>query len=257
MSEHTVGEVARLAGVSVRTLHHYDEVGLLPPSGRSEAGYRLYAPADLERLRRILFYRELDFTLEEIVRILADPDAHADDHLRRQHRMLRERRARDEALLRAIEHEMEARKMGIGLTPEEQLEAFGTTAHTDHATEADQRWGDTAAWKESQRRTTAYTKDDWVAIKREADEITTGFAQTMHDGEPADGPTAMDAAETHRRHISRWFYDCDHRMHRDLAGLYVTDPRFTATYDEIAPGLARYVHDAIHANAERAGGAGG
>lgn len=68
MSEHTVGEVARLAGVSVRTLHHYDEIGLLPPSGRSESGYRLYSAADVERLRRILFYRELDFPLEEIAR---------------------------------------------------------------------------------------------------------------------------------------------------------------------------------------------
>lgn len=257
MSEHTVGEVARLAGVSVRTLHHYDEVGLLPPSGRSEAGYRLYAPADLERLRRILFYRELDFALEEIARILADPGARTDDHMRRQHQMLRERRARDEALLRAIEREMEARKMGISLTPEEQLEVFGTPDVERHAAEAEQRWGETDAWKQSQRRAVAYTKDDWVAIKREADEITAALVQAMRDGEPADGTVAIDAAEAHRRHIGRWFYDCDHGMHRNLADQYIADPRFTATYDEVAPGLARYVRDAIHANAERTGGTGG
>jgi MerR family transcriptional regulator, thiopeptide resistance regulator len=126
VNEYTVGAVARLSHVSVRTLHHYDEVGLLPPSGRSEAGYRLYSDDDLARLARILFYRELEFGLEEIARILADPDAGADDHLRRQHRLLRERQAHIQALLRAIETEMEARKMGMSLTPEEQFEVFGT-----------------------------------------------------------------------------------------------------------------------------------
>lgn len=252
MSEHTVGEVARLAGVSVRTLHHYDEIGLLPPSGRSESGYRLYSAGDIERLRRILFYRELDFPLEEIARILVDPDARDDDHLRRQHRMLRERRARDEALLRAIEQEMEARKMGISLTPAEQLEVFGATTHEQYAEEAERRWGDSPAFEQSRRRTAAYTKDDWVAIKREADETTAAFARALRAGEPSDGTAAREVAEAHRRHISRWFYDCDHEMHRRLAELYVTDPRFTASYDDVTPGLARYVHDAICANADRA-----
>src|SRR5262245_15939296 len=141
VDEHTVGDVARLAGVSVRTLHHYDEVGLLPASGRSEAGYRLYSPTDLERLRRILFYRELDFGLDDIAAMLADPAAGTDDHLRRQHRLLRERRARDQVLLTAIEHEMEARQMGISLTPEEQLEVFGTAQLAEQMQEAQERWG--------------------------------------------------------------------------------------------------------------------
>ncbi|HEX5145473.1 MAG TPA: MerR family transcriptional regulator, partial [Conexibacter sp.] len=185
VSEHTVGEVARMAGVSVRTLHHYDAIGLLPPSGRSESGYRLYSPTDLERLRRILFYRALDFALDEIVRILDDPEARADDHLRRQHRLLRERRARDRALLTAIEHELEARQMGIALTPEEQLEIFGTTRLAERMDEAGERWGETDAFRESQRRTAAYTKQDWVELKREADEGLQAFARASLAGEPA------------------------------------------------------------------------
>src|SRR5918997_5759920 len=108
VNEHTVGEVSRLSGVSVRTLHHYDDIGLLPASGRTEAGYRLYSSTDLQRLKRILFYRELDFGLDEIARILADPAAADDDHLRRQHRLLRDRQTRTAALLEALEHEMEA-----------------------------------------------------------------------------------------------------------------------------------------------------
>jgi MerR family transcriptional regulator, thiopeptide resistance regulator len=251
---YTVGEVASMAHVSVRTLHHYDDIGLLRPSGRSAAGYRLYSPADLGRLRQVLFYRELEFGLDEIAEILADPSAGTDDHLRKQHRLLRQRRARDEALLAAIEREMEARKMGMSLTPQEQFEIFGTDKLDEYAEEARQRWGDTGAWQESQRRGAAYTKDDWIAIKAEADASITGFAEAIRAGQPATGQVAMDLAEAHRQHISRWFYDCGYEMHRGLADIYTSDDRYIASYDEIEPGLARYVKDAIYANADRGQG---
>ena len=251
MTEYLVGDVARLSHVSVRTLHHYDAIGLLTPSARSPAGYRLYSGADLRRLQQILFYRELGFALEEISEILADPAAGTDDHLRRQHRLLRERRARDAALLGAIEREMEARKMGMSLTPEEQFEIFGTDKLAEYAEEAEQRWGDTEAWKQSQRRTAAYTKEDWIAIKAEADASIAGFAEAIRAGEPANGTVAMDLAEAHRQHISRWFYDCGYEMHRGLAELYVFDPRYIAEYDKIEPGFSGYVHDAMLANADR------
>lgn len=251
----TVGEVARRSGVSVRTLHHYDAVGLVTPAGRSEAGYRLYSDDDLARLRRVLFYRELEFGLDEIAAILADPAVRIDDHLRRQHRLLRERQTRTTGLLGAIEHEMEARQMGISLTPEEQLEIFGTDKlGAEYEQEAEQRWGQTDAWKQSRARTAIYTKQDWIEIKREADANIAGFVAAIEAGEPADGPIAMDLAEAYREHLSRWFYDCNHAMHRNLATMYISDPRFTKTWDEHAPGFARYVHDAIMANADRAEG---
>jgi DNA-binding transcriptional MerR regulator len=257
VSGYTVGEVARLAHVTVRTLHHYDGIGLLTPSARSTAGYRLYSDADLRRLRRVLFYRELEFGLDQIADILADASAGTDDHLRRQHRLLRERRARDQALMNAIEKEMEARAMGISLTPEEQFEVFGTDKLGEHTEEARQRWGETGAWQQSQRRAAAYTKDDWITIKAEADAGVSGFAGALRAGEPATGPVAMDLAEAHRQHISRWFYDCGYDMHRGLAEMYISDARFTANYDKVAPGLAQYVHDAILANAERGQGRAG
>ena len=250
MSEYRVGEVARMSGVSVRTLHHYHDVGLLVPSGRSDSRYRMYSLADLERLRQILYYRELDFSLEGIAELLARPGAPAEDHLRRQHRLLRERLARTRELIDAIEHEMEARRMGLSLTPEEQLEVFGTDKVGEYTTEAEERWGQTDAWRESQRRTPAYAKDDWVAIKREADANMAAFAAAMKDGVAPASEMAMELSEAHRRHISRWFYDCSYGHHQALAEMYISDPRFTRTYDEIAPGLARYVHDAILANAD-------
>ncbi|HKD87466.1 MAG TPA: MerR family transcriptional regulator [Streptosporangiaceae bacterium] len=250
-SEYTVGMVAQLSHVSVRTLHHYHEIGLLVPGGRSPAGYRLYSADDLRRLQQILLYRELDFGLDEIAEMLADPDAGTDDHLRRQHQLLRSRRDRATRLLAAIEREMEARKMGISLTPEEQLEIFGTDRLEEHAAEAEQRWGETDAWQESRRRTAAYTKQDWITIKAEADANIAGFADAIRAGEPADGTVAMDLAEQHRQHLIRWFYDCGYDMHRGLAELYVSDPRYMASYEEIEPGFSQYVHDAIMSNADR------
>jgi len=251
-TSYTVGQVANLAGVTVRTLHHYDEIGLLAPTDRTSSGYRSYGVTDLERLRRILFYRELGFPLDEIATILADPRADAAEHLRRQHRLLSERIERLQAMAAAIEKELEAQQMGISLSPEEQFEVFGTDkVGGEWADEAEQRWGNTEAYKQSQQRTSKYTKQDWVKLKAEADEGLRAFADALRSGAPADSPVAMDLAEAHREYISRWFYDCDHDTHRGLAQMYVADPRFSKLYEDVAPGLAQYVHDAIMANAER------
>ena len=251
--EYPVGAVARLAGVSVRTLHHYDRIGLLTPRGRNAAGYRIYTLPDLKRLQQILFYRALGFTLDDVAKILAGPGQDAAAHLRRQHRLLREQISRRRGMLAAIEKELEAGKMGIALTPEEQLEIFSTDKVSgEWAAEAEQRWGGTEAWTQSQRRAAAYTKQDWLEIQAEADAINRELAAAMTAGTSAADPSAMDLAERHRQHITRWFYDCTYEMHRGLAEMYVADERFTRTYDGIAPGLARYTHDALLANADRA-----
>jgi DNA-binding transcriptional MerR regulator len=248
-----VGEVAALAGVTVRTLHHYDRIGLLSPSGRTAAGYRQYAPTDLDRLHQVLLYRELGFALEEVATLLDDPSADAAAHLRRQHALLRERLERTQAMVAAVEKEMEAQQMGISLTPEERFELFGDGFSEEYEAEAEERWGDTEAWAQSQRRTSAYTKDDWVRIKDETDDIQRRFAEVMQSGAPAESDRAMDVAEEHRQHITRWFYDCPPQMHAGLGRMYVEDERFTATYERTAPGLAQYVSTAVQANAARQG----
>jgi DNA-binding transcriptional MerR regulator len=249
---YTVGAVSRLAGVSVRTLHHYDQIGLLTPGGRSAAGYRLYSLADLSRLQQILFYRELGFPLDEIVQIMADPGEDAASHLRRQHRLLRGQINRRQDLLSTIEKELEARKMGISLTPQEQFEIFGTDkVGGDWAQEAEQRWGETEEWKQSQRRTAAYTKQDWAELQAAGTALNDEFRDAMHAGAQADSDRATEIAERHRQFITRWFYDCGYDMHRCLAEMYVNDPRFTKTYDDLAPGVAQYIHDAILANTPR------
>jgi MerR family transcriptional regulator, thiopeptide resistance regulator len=248
---YSVGQVAALAGVTVRTLHHYDEIGLLSPGERTGAGYRRYTEPDLDRLQRILFYRELGFSLEEIVTILDEPGAGPMTHLRRQHELLRRRIGRLQEMVAAVEKAMEAQTMGISLTPRERFEVFGDFDPDEYAQEAEERWGDTDAFEQSRRRTAAYTKEDWLRIKEEAGEVLRDFATAFDAGVPADDVRAMDVAERHREHIGRWFYDCSPEMHKGLGDMYVADPRFAANYERVAEGLAAYVRDALHANAAR------
>jgi MerR family transcriptional regulator, thiopeptide resistance regulator len=252
-SSHSVGEVARLAGVTVRTLHHYDEIGLLSPSERSAAGYRRYGESDLDRLRDVLAYRELGFALEDIAAILDEPGSDPLRHLVRQRELLAGRIERLERMVAAIDRELEAGQMNIRLTPEERFEVFGDFDPDAHAEEARERWGGTNAYEQSRRRVASYGKEEWLCIKAEAEEIECRLAAELATGMGADAPAAMDLAEEHRRHIDRWFYDCAPALHVGLTQMYVDDPRFTAHYDEVAPGLAAFIRDAAAANARRSG----
>ncbi|GGO57130.1 MerR family transcriptional regulator [Streptomyces lasiicapitis] len=253
---YSVGQVAGFAGITVRTLHHYDEIGLLAPGGRSHAGHRRYSDADLDRLQQILFYRELGFPLDEVAALLDDPEADPRAHLRRQHELLTARIAKLQQMAEAVETAMEARRMGINLTPEEKFEVFGDFDPDEHAEEVERRWGDTEAYAESQRRTAAYTKEDWKRLTSGFDAIHARMADLLAAGVAADSTEAMDVAEEHRLFMHSTSYDCDHAFHVCLGDMYVSDARFTATYEAIRPGLAVYMRDAIRANAARAGAAG-
>ncbi|GGT01904.1 HTH-type transcriptional activator TipA [Planobispora rosea] len=250
---YSVGQVSRLAGVTVRTLHHYDEIGLLSPGQRTASGYRRYTDSDLERLQHVLFYRELGFPLEEIAVILDDPGTDTLTHLRRQHELLSRRIDRLQEMAAAVERAMEANTMGISLTPEERFEIFGDFRPEEHEAEAEERWGGTEAFEQSRRRTAKMTKDDWKRFTDEAARTTEAFARAFTGGLPADSEVAMDLAEEHRAHLTRWCYDCTYEIHRGLGDMYVADPRFAANYEPLAPGLTQYIRDAIHANAGRAG----
>ncbi|GAB2573413.1 MerR family transcriptional regulator [Streptomyces capparidis] len=248
---HSVGEVARIAKVTVRTLHHYDEIGLLRPSTRSTSGHRRYSDGDLTRLQQIRYYRELGFSLDEVAAILDDPGADPMVHLRRQHGLLLERAERLTRMAAAVAQAMEAHRMGIDLTPEERFEVFGEDDPERYAEEAERRWGGTEAYAESRRRAAGRTKEDWIALKRDWEEAERHLAALLGQGVPADDPRAMDAAEELRLQIERHHYPCPHGTHRAMAALYVEDERFTAHYERIAPGLARYTYEAVCANADR------
>ncbi|MFE1771755.1 MerR family transcriptional regulator [Streptomyces sp. NPDC059008] len=248
---YSVGQVAAFAGVTVRTLHHYDEIGLLLPGARNHAGHRRYGDDDLDRLQQILFYRELGFPLEEVAALLDDPATDPQEHLRRQHELLTARIGRLQEMAAAVEHAMEARRMGINLTPEEKFEAFGDFDPDQYAAEAEERWGHTDAYKESQRRAATYTKDDWKRLRAQFDAIHRKMADLLGQGVPAGSEAAMDVAEEHRRFMDGASYTCSHEFHACLGEMYVADERFTATFEAIRPGLAVYLRDAIVANTAR------
>jgi DNA-binding transcriptional MerR regulator len=248
-TRYTVSDLARLSGVTPRTLHHYDSIGLLVPSGRSEAGYRHYSGGDADRLGQILAYRACGVSLAEIAEVLQADGPERAEHLRRQLDLMDDRIARLSDQRATLQRAWEAEQMGINLDPEEILQVFGDADPRQHAQEAHDTWGDTDAYRESHRRTSDYGKEDWTRMRRELDAIEIEFAACLDSGEPVGGRRATTAAEAHRRHIDSWFYPCSHEMQVGLAEMYLADPRFTAHYDDRRPGLAAYVHDAILANA--------
>jgi MerR family transcriptional regulator, thiopeptide resistance regulator len=247
----TVSEVAALAGVTVRTLHHYDEIGLVVPSGRTEAGYRLYAPDDLERLQLVLFYRELGFALHDIEQLLDRPELDRGEALRAQRDLLVTRVQRLNHMVAAVDQAIAAYERGETMTDEAMFEVFGAQQRELQA-EAEQRWGDTEAYRVSHQRTREYSREDWEELKAESEAIMVRIADVYRSGAPADSVAAMDAVEAHRLQITERFYDCSHEMQVQLGESYVQDPRFAATYEAIEPGLTVWVRDAIRANAERA-----
>ncbi|AXN41967.1 HTH-type transcriptional activator TipA [Mycobacterium marinum] len=249
----TVGQVAERFGITVRTLHHYDEIGLLIPSRRAASGYRVYTSADLTRLSQVIVYRRLKLPLDEIARLL--DEGNAVSHLVRQRERVMARLDEMKDLVEAIDLALEKAMTNTPMTDDDMRELFGD-GFDDYRAETEQKWGETAQWKESQRRTKSYGKDEWVRIKAEGQAVEKALSDAFRAGLPADSEEAMNAAEQHRRHVNRWFYDCPPAFHRNLGDMYVSDPRYIATYDESfgLPGLAAYCREAIHANANRAGG---
>ncbi|MET9831107.1 MerR family transcriptional regulator [Streptomyces sp. NPDC006385] len=252
---YSVGQVAAFAGVTVRTLHHYDRAGLLSPSGRSGAGYRLYNDTDLARLQQILFYRELGFSLDEIAEILKDPQTNALEHLQSRLRQLGEEIGRLQRLAEVAEQAIEVQRTGVALTPAERFEVFGEIAFDlSYATEAQLKWRDSAGQKESMARAAAHTKEDWRRLMGEAAAWRAELLAAFDEGEPYDGERAMDLAEEHRLHIARWFTTCPPDTHRRIADDFAADPRAFALVvppSQQRPGLAGYMRGAVHANAAR------
>ncbi|MGO4444439.1 MerR family transcriptional regulator [Mycobacterium sp. 2YAF39] len=250
MDAKTVSAVAALTAVSVRTLHHYDHVGLVVPSVRTPVGYRGYTDADIERLHVVLVYRSVGLSLNDI-RTLLDDGADVVEHLDRQHRLLLEQADRLQHTITAVEELMSAHRSGIQLTAEEQIEIFGTTAFgAEYADQAEQRWGDTEAWKQSSERVSTFTKQDWIDIKAEGDALLGALAEAKRSGVEPGSAHANELAARHRASIER-YYDCSAEMHIALAQMYLADERFTRHYDDVEPGLTQFVHDIVVASIDR------
>ncbi|GHF16403.1 HTH-type transcriptional activator TipA [Kordiimonas sediminis] len=256
-----VKEVAALSGVTVRTLHHYDKIGLLRPTARTSSGYRLYSEDALFRLQQIIIGREMGLSLEDIRASLDAPDFDLRAMLVRQRQCLEEKKDRTETMLKAIDTALAsidgtAPPQKTGTDSEEKIMSqkarpdktmFKGFSPDAYGAEAKEKWGHTEMYAESQRRSGTYSKDDWDRLNAEQGMIFDALATEMRAGKAPDDPVVQSLVQDHRAYIDRWFYPCSMDMHAALADMYRQDARFQRTIDTHGDGLALYLADAIQA----------
>ncbi|TMW71393.1 MerR family transcriptional regulator [Alteribacter natronophilus] len=237
-----IKEAADLAGVSVRTLHHYDEIGLLTPDTVTDAGYRLYSEANLEKLQQILFFKELGFSLQKIQVILEDPDFDRSEALQLQHEALLEKRQRLDRMINTIEKTIRHEKGEIDMSRKEKFEGFDFSTNP-YEEEARRRWGDEAVDRSNEKvkQFDQSKQEEMNALYREL--------AAVHHLDPA----SKEAQET----IGKWyrmlqqFGNYTPEMFRGLGEMYVADERFTKNIDRFGTGLARFMKDAMAEFADR------
>ncbi len=238
---YTVKQLAKTAGVSVRTIHYYDEIGLLKPAFVKENGYRGYGEAELLKLELILFFKELDFPLEEIVRIMTSPNFDTMAALTDQKKYLELKEAKVKRQIVTIN-----KAINNPRGAEIIMQTTTTTIQDkmeEYKKEAKARWGNTDAYKQSKERTAHWTKADYDRIAESTKTLTQELADTMDNG--FDSPEFQALVDQHHQGIEV-FYDCSPEMYRGLASMYVTDPRFKDFYDKFRPGLAEALQKAIN-----------
>ena len=248
----TVGEVSTLLGVSVRALHHWDESGLVHPSRRSDAGYRLYCETDIMRIQQVLVYRQTGMSLADIKAVLDEPGADAVTHLRRQRELLQGQVSRLQQMLLSIDTILDMQQLGGRLSLAETVEIWGTDWDPVYLAEAQAKWGDTEEWAESARRKARMTRADWEQAHSETVALETALAEAMRNGVEPGSPEANALARWHRKDFNRWF-EVSTSKQVIIARSYVADERYARYYDKRAPGLAAWVKDVIDAGARSEG----
>ncbi|MGU3471339.1 MerR family transcriptional regulator [Paenibacillus sp. D51F] len=238
-----VKEAAELAGISVRTLHHYDEIGLLHPEEATESGYRLYSDRDLAMLQQILFFRELGFPLKQIKSILQDPGFSEAEALRLHRDMLLEKRRRLDAMIRTVDKTLRHAEGEMKMSSTERFEGFDFSSNP-YEKEARERWGDRKV-DEAKAAAKGMTKQDQEAFN----DVYRRLADVRHL-QPDSAPAQEAVGEWYR--VLQTFGTYTPEMFRGLGRMYVDDARFTANIDKFGDGLAVFMRDAMAAYADRA-----
>ncbi len=232
-----ISEFADFAGVSVRTIHCYDEIGLLKPARVDEqTGYRFYDEKSILRMQEILFYRELDFSLKNIAEILSAPDYDAAKALKEHKKLLTLKKERLERLISAIDSAMKGKTV---------MNAFDNTEFEKYKAEAKEKWGKTEAYKEHKEKTKHYSAGKWNELAGEMNAIFAEFAACLKNGEEADSAGAQKLVEMLKRHISENYYNCTNEILAGLGQMYTADERFRNNIDKHACGTAEFVCRAI------------
>ena len=235
-----ISEVAKLTGITVRTLHYYDEIGLLKPSEITEAGYRLYSREDLEILQQILFFRELDFPLSQIKEIMNNPNYDKEEALKKQKELLIQQRQRIEGLIKLIEKRIEGdNNMSFKEFDMNEIEEN----KKKYAKEVKERWGTSKAYEESEKKTSSYNKEKWGDINQETSEIFKGFAE-LRNSDPGS-EEVQELVRRWQKYITNNFYTCTNEILSGLGLMYVEDERFKENLDKNGEGPAKLMAEAI------------
>lgn len=243
MERFTVNQLAQLAGVSVRTLHHYDEIGLLKPSVRTESKYRYYGKAELLRLQQIMLYKELDFTLAQIANILDDPDFDILNALKEHKSELQKRKEKMDVLLETVDKTIkQLKEKNKKMNYEEMYKGFTKEQAQAYRKEAADRWGEKNI-NDSEKRILAMNKGEWEALKQKGDDIYRELMKLMHLS-PSD-QQVQDLIKEHFEMTGN-FFDVTREIYANMGTMYVEDERFRAFYDRYAKNLAPFLRDAIH-----------
>lgn len=237
-----IQEAARLAGVSIRTLRYYDEIGLLPPGRVTQAGYRLYDDAAMARLQEVLFFRELGFALEDIRAIMTDPGYDRKEALRRHRAMLKKKRAQIDSLIDLVDRTMRGER-DLSFTQFDTKEM--DLMKSEYAKEARERWGHTAAYAESEKKTKGYDGQKWSSVQEGMEALMEEFAAIR--GENPAGEAAQALVMRWQAYITENFYACTDEILKGLGQMYVCDERFKANIDKHGEGTAQFMADAIAA----------
>ncbi|MFB7374759.1 MerR family transcriptional regulator [Streptomyces sp. NPDC056222] len=248
----TVGQVSSRLGVTVRALHHWDEIGLARPSLRTTAGYRLYTAGDLERLNRIVVYRALDLGLDRIRNILDDSAADAAGALRAQRTQVAERIDRLQRLGDGLDRMIDAHERGLLLTVEQQAAIFGPEWDPDWPAQARRRYGDTTQWQQYAERSASRGPEEWQAVADAQADLDRALGEAMDAGVTPGSPEANRLAERHREVFASYF-PLTRQMQVCLGRRYETDPGFAAHYDGIRAGLATWFRQIVDAAARAHG----
>ncbi|MFE1343146.1 MerR family transcriptional regulator [Streptomyces sp. NPDC058757] len=248
----TVGQAAARLDVTVRALHHWDEIGLARPSLRTAGGYRLYTAADLERLHRVVVYREIGLGLDRIRAVLDDPATDVPAALRAQRAQVADRVERLQRLGAGLDRMIEAHERGLPLTVEEQAGIFGPDWDPEGPAKARARYGDTAQWRQYAERAASRTPEEWRAVTAATAALDGDLASAMEAGVAPGTPEADTLVERHRAVFAAYF-PLTREMQVCLARTYESDPGFAAHYDTIRPGLASWFRRAVDASARSHG----
>lgn len=242
-----IKEAASLAGVSVRTLHYYDEIKLLKPSSVSSSGYRLYTDKDLENLQQILFFRELGFNLQEIKEILGSTSFDKKEALVSHRKLLCEKKRRLEKIIETVDKTLKMIEGGSKMEKKEMFNAFDMAQIEEYkkkyAKEVREKYGNKVV-DECENRVFKYTEKEWSEIAARSGEIFNSIAANMDKG-PSANEVQKSVGEL-RQYFTDNFYNCTPEIFRGLGDLYVYDQRFTENIDKYKEGLAKFLREAMH-----------